>query len=62
VSRWVVGLCRPTVSAPTYPKGIDFADALHLCTSAGDDEFKAFDKRFARKAASIGLSPTVSVV
>ncbi len=45
-----------------YAKGMDFADALHLCTSAGDDEFKTFYKRCARKAAALGLSPSVSVV
>lgn len=51
---------RAALSA--YAKGMDFADALHLCTSASDDEFKTFDKRFARKAAALSLSPRVSVV
>jgi predicted nucleic-acid-binding protein len=51
---------RTALSA--YAKGMDFADALHLCMSAGEDEFKTFDKRLARKAATLGLSPPVNLV
>lgn len=45
-----------------YVKGLDFADALHLGMSAGDDVFATFDKRFARRAQSLALKPRVSVV
>jgi predicted nucleic-acid-binding protein len=30
--------------------GIDFADALHLASSAGTNRFLTFDRRFARRA------------
>jgi predicted nucleic-acid-binding protein len=43
----------------SYAQGLDFADALHLALSAGDDVLMSFDKAFARKAARIGLTPRV---
>ncbi len=45
-----------------YAKGVDFADALHVCISAGDHAFKTFDKRFVRRATALGLLPTVVAV
>jgi predicted nucleic-acid-binding protein len=42
-----------------YAQGVDFADALHLALSAGDDAFMSFDKAFARKAARLGVTPRV---
>ncbi|MFN0183963.1 MAG: type II toxin-antitoxin system VapC family toxin [Aquabacterium sp.] len=45
-----------------YGKGMDFADALHLGLSAAEKEFRTFDKRLARKATALGLSPTVRMV
>ncbi|MBN8509448.1 MAG: type II toxin-antitoxin system VapC family toxin [Burkholderiales bacterium] len=42
-----------------YAQGVDFADALHLALSAGDDAFMSFDKAFARKAAKLGATPRV---
>jgi predicted nucleic-acid-binding protein len=42
-----------------YAQGVDFADALHLAMNAGDDAFMSLDKAFARKAATLGLTPRV---
>jgi predicted nucleic-acid-binding protein len=39
--------------------GCDFADAFHLALSAGTDVFFTFDRRFVRRAAALGLQPTV---
>ena len=45
-----------------YSDGIDFADALHLLASSHCTEFLTFDdRRFARRAARLGLTPTVVV-
>ena len=33
-----------------YAAGMDFADALHLALSAGEQRFMTFDKGFARQA------------
>jgi predicted nucleic-acid-binding protein len=33
--------------------GIDFADALHLASSAGTNRFPTFDRRFARRAGKV---------
>ncbi len=35
-------------------QGMDFADALHLATSADCDAFASFDRAFAKTAARIG--------
>lgn len=43
-----------------YAQGMDFADALHLALSAGDDAFMSFDRAFARKAAKLGITPQVA--
>lgn len=51
---------RAALSA--YSKGMDFADALHLNMSKAEDEMKTFDKKFARKAAALRLSPAVNLV
>jgi predicted nucleic acid-binding protein len=42
-----------------YSQGVDFADALHLALSCGDEAFMSFDKGFVRKAAKLGLGPRV---
>ena len=42
-----------------YAQGVDFADALHLSLSGGDDAFMSFDKAFVRKAANLGVTPRV---
>lgn len=33
--------------------GIDFADAIHLASSAGTNRFLTFDRRFARRARKL---------
>jgi predicted nucleic-acid-binding protein len=43
-----------------YAQGLDFADALHLALSAGDEAFTSFDKALARKAARLGIAPRVA--
>lgn len=42
-----------------FAQGVDFADALHLSLSGGDDAFMSFDKALVRKAAKLGLTPRV---
>jgi predicted nucleic-acid-binding protein len=37
-----------------YQEGFDFADALHLASSAKADRFASFDKAFVKKAAKLG--------
>lgn len=49
-------------AAEWHVKGLDFADALHLAKSAGCAELATFDaKRFARRAARLGLKPPCRV-
>lgn len=40
---------RPAIDC--YAEGMDFADALHLFSSAGAERFLTFDKKLARTAA-----------
>ena len=42
-----------------FDKGLDFADALHLSRSSRCAEFTTFDRRLAKRARSLGLSPPV---
>lgn len=45
-----------------HVQGLDFADALHLAGSKACDVFLTFDdKRFARKAGRLGLTPKVQI-
>ncbi|MBK6999089.1 MAG: type II toxin-antitoxin system VapC family toxin [Rhodoferax sp.] len=45
-----------------HKDGLDFADALHLLASSGCTEFMSFDdRRFARRAKRLGLTPEVVV-
>jgi len=37
-----------------YEGGIDFADALHLASTAKADRFATFDRDFAKKALKLG--------
>ena len=53
---------RPAVEKAIewYGSGLDFADALHLASSATCDAMLSFDgRRFARRAARLGLAPRV---
>ena len=40
--------------------GMAFADALHLALSASATEFASFDDALRKKAAALGISPTVT--
>jgi predicted nucleic-acid-binding protein len=37
-----------------YEEGLDFADALHLASSAKADRFATFDRDFVKKASKLG--------
>lgn len=45
-----------------YEAGLDFADALHLASSAAVTEFVTFDKRLGKRAARLGAAPPVKVL
>lgn len=58
VEEWA----RVTDALTLYNDGLDFADALHLLASSGCTDFMTFDdRRFARRATRLGLTPTVVV-
>ncbi len=40
--------------------GLDFADALHLTSSAHSDKLVTFDKKFIKKAKKLNTEPPVS--
>ncbi len=42
-----------------YGSGVDFADALHLASSAEAERFFTFDRMLARRAAKAGAYPAV---
>ncbi len=42
-----------------FEKGLDFADALHVARSARASAFATFDKRLAKRAKGLALSPSV---
>jgi len=42
--------------------GLDFADALRLSRSARATTFATFDKRLARRAKGLALSPAVGLL
>lgn len=45
-----------------HAEGLDFADALHLLASHHCTEFQSFDdRRFARRAKRLGVTPAVVV-
>jgi predicted nucleic-acid-binding protein len=54
---------RVVDSLEWHSKGLHFADALHLSASARCSEFATFDdRRFARRAQKLGLSPEVKLL
>ncbi len=70
VVKHMLGL--PNVSVEEWPRiadalawhteGMDFADALHLLASSHCTEFMSFDdRRFARRAKRLRVTPTVVV-
>jgi predicted nucleic-acid-binding protein len=45
-----------------HAEGLDFADALHLLASSHCTQFASFDdRRFARRAKRLGVTPSVVV-
>jgi predicted nucleic acid-binding protein len=42
--------------------GLDFADALHLALSDGNDTLLTFDERFVGRAQQLGTTPPVRAV
>ena len=70
VVKHLLGL--PNVSVEEWPRiadalawhkdGLDFADALHLLASSHCTQFMSFDdRRFARRAKRLGVTPRVVV-
>jgi predicted nucleic-acid-binding protein len=45
-----------------YSRGLDFADALHLSSSAGADRFVTFDRPLATAAKSLAEAPAVELL
>jgi predicted nucleic-acid-binding protein len=45
-----------------HEQGLDFADALHLARSARGAAFVTFDRRLAKRARSLGLTPEVELL
>ncbi len=45
-----------------FDKGLDFADALHMARSSRASVFATFDKRLAKRAKSLALSPPVELL
>ena len=45
-----------------FDKGLDFADALHMARSSRASGFATFDKRLAKRAKGLALSPPVELL
>jgi predicted nucleic-acid-binding protein len=45
-----------------YAKGLDFADALHLALSNGNEALLTFDERFAARAGHLETKPPVQAM
>lgn len=45
-----------------YLAGMDFADALHLASSASAARFMTFDRKFAKAAAAIRAAPPIDLL
>ena len=45
-----------------YSRGMDFADALHLASSAGADRFVTFDRELAEAAEDLSKPPVVELL
>lgn len=46
----------------TFRAGLDFADALHLARSSRSASFATFDRRLAKRAQTLGISPQVDLL
>ncbi|KQP19585.1 type II toxin-antitoxin system VapC family toxin [Pseudorhodoferax sp. Leaf267] len=45
-----------------FDKGLDFADALHVARSARASRFATFDRKLARRAKALALTPPVELL
>lgn len=45
-----------------FDAGLDFADALHVTRSSRASAFATFDRRLARRAKGMALSPAIEVM
>jgi len=50
------------VAVDAFDKGLDFADALHLARSSRASGFATFDRRSAKRAKSLALTPPVELL
>jgi predicted nucleic acid-binding protein len=50
------------VAVTMYEAGLDFADALHLALSDGNDALLTFDERFVGRARQLGTTMPVETV
>ena len=45
-----------------FDQGFDFADALHMARSSRASGFATFDRRLAKRAKDLALSPPVELL
>jgi predicted nucleic-acid-binding protein len=50
------------VAVDAFDKGVDFADALHLARSSRTSGFATFDRRLAKRASGLALTPPVELL
>jgi predicted nucleic-acid-binding protein len=50
------------VALDAFEKGLDFADALHLARSARASAFVTFDRKLAKRAAGLQLTPPTELL
>lgn len=50
------------VAIDAFEQGLDFADALHLARSSRASGFATFDKRLAKRAKTLSLTPAVDLL
>lgn len=58
----VEGVEAVHAAVDAYAAGMDFADALHLCSSGSAEKFLTFDKKLSRAAARAKVALSVQVV
>jgi predicted nucleic-acid-binding protein len=50
------------VALDAFDKGLDFADAMHIARSSRASRFATFDRRLARRAKGLVLTPPVELL
>jgi predicted nucleic-acid-binding protein len=50
------------VALDGFAQGLDFADALHLARSSRDTAFLTFDRRLAKRANAVTMTPPVELL